>query len=552
VLSDRFRSATSQLPRPIALDGTHFLRGRQAASTALAVIGVLFLGVVLVLLLACANVGNLLLARAAARTSEIGVRLSLGAGRPRIVRQLLTEGFVLALLASAVGMAMAVWVPGLVLNRLAGQPAPFDVHPDLAVVAYAILLAGIACLTFALAPALHATRASIAASLKPTMPPRSGLRLRHMLLGIQVAVTVILLTSAGLLLRGVEQARAIDPGFRVDGLTIARIELPEAAYDIPRATAFLADLTDALRVAGVGSFAFTTTEPFSERSTWAGIRLPGEADARTRSIEFLSVSPDYFQTLGMPMAAGRAFVAADRGQPVAIVNEAAARGVWTGLDAVGQSLVIGDNQSFQVIGVVKDTHMDSLDGVEPLLFLPLVRAHADDFPRLLFESTEPAAADRVAGVIAQMDRRARIEVIPLATRLNDQLAELALAPLAASALGFFGLGLATIGMFGVFGYVVRQRTREIGIRIALGAPSGAIIRLVMAGTARPVLAGLVVGLVGALGASHVLRTELYGVSPLDPLTYGGVAFLLATAAIGATYIPARRAAGLNPTQALRE
>jgi ABC-type antimicrobial peptide transport system permease subunit len=151
-----------------------------------------------------------------------------------------------------------------------------------------------------------------------------------------------------------------------------------------------------------------------------------------------------------------------------------------------------------------------------------------------------------------MDRRARVEIQPLTARLNDQLAELALAPLAASVLGLFGLGLATVGMFGVFGYVVRQRTREIGIRIALGARSSEIIRLVLTGSSRPVIVGLVVGILGALGASQVLRSELYGVSPLDPLTYGGVALLLSTAAMAASYLPARRAARLNPTQALRE
>ena len=430
----------------------------------------------LVLLLACANVGNLVLARAAARTGEIGVRLSLGAGRSRIVRQLLTEGFVLALLASAVGIVVAIWVPDLVVNRLAGQPTPFNIDPDLGVVVYAIVLAGIACLTFALAPALHATRSSALASLKQTTP-RSGVRLRSMLLGIQVAVTVVLLTSAGLLLRGVVQARAIDPGFRVDGLAIAKIELPEGAYDVARLTAFLTELTSGLRDAGLKQFGFTTTEPFGERSTFAGIRRPGEGKERTQGIEFVAVSPDYFPTIRIPMAAGRAFEVADEGQNVAIVNESAARRMWSGQTAVGQSVVIGERDTLQVIGVVKDSHIDSLDDIAPLLFVPLTRAHADDFPRLLFEVDQPAAAAAVTSLAAQMERRARVEIQPLAARLNDQLAELALAPLAASVLGLFGLGLATVGMFGVFGYVVRQRTREIGIRIALGAPSSEIIRL---------------------------------------------------------------------------
>ena len=551
VFSDRFRAGRTRQARTIALDGTQFLQGSPAASTALRVISVMFLGLVLVLLLACANVGNLVLARSAARTSEIGVRLSLGAGRARVVRQLLTEGFVLALLASAIGVAVAAWVPDLVVNRLSGQPAPFIIAPDRWVVVYAVALAAVACLTFALAPALHVTRAGVMASLKQTMPKRSGMRLRSVLLGTQVAVTVVLLTSAGLLLRGVEQARAIDAGFRVDGLAIATFELPEGAYDNDRARTLLIDLTSGLRDAGLGTFGFTTNEPFGENSSFAGIRLAGEGAQQTQSLEFLAVSPDYFRTLQVPMTAGREFTASDRGG-VAIVNEAAARRHWNGQNAVGQSLIIGKDTVLQVVGVVKDVHVESLDAVEPLLFLPLARPRGDDFPRLVFDATQPSAEAAVVSLVERMDRRARVEIEPIARRLNDQLAELALAPLAASVLGLFGLGLATVGMFGVFGYVVRQRTREIGIRIALGARSSEIVRLVLTGSSRPVAAGLAVGIAGALGASQLLRSELYGVSPLDPLTYGGVALLLAAAAMAASYLPARRAARLNPTEALRE
>jgi ABC-type lipoprotein release transport system permease subunit len=213
---------------------------------------------------------------------------------------------------------------------------------------------------------------------------------------------------------------------------------------------------------------------------------------------------------------------------------------------------VGADATFRVIGVVRDAQIEALGAVEPLLFFHLTRTQADDFARLVFDATQPSAAGAVSAIVARLDRRARVEIRPLEERLDEVLAELALAPLAASVLGFFGLGLASVGMFGVFGYVVRQRTREIGIRLALGAQAAEIVRLVVGGSSRPVIAGLVVGIVGAVGASQLLRSELYGVSPLDPLTYAGVGLLLAVAAVAASYLPARRAIRLDPTQALRE
>jgi predicted permease len=556
VLSDRFRQTTSQTPRPVALDGTQYLRGRQGASTALAVIGVLSLALVLVLMLACANVGNLVLARAAARAGEIGVRLSLGAGRRRIVRQLLTEGFVLALLASAVGVAVAVWIPDLVVNRLAGQPSPFDIDPDLSVVVYAIALAAMACLTFALAPALHATRAGVMASLKQPTPPRSGLRLRSVLLGIQVAATVVLLTSAGLLLRGVEQARALDLGFAVDRVNVATIELPQGAYDADRASTLYDDLRVGLRDAGIETSGFVMNGPFSESSSWTAVRPATAGPEATQSMEFNRVTPGYFEALGVPLAAGRAFADADTG-PVAIVNEAAARRLWNGQDAVGQSLIVGGGPgprdggvTLEIVGVITDARIDGLDGVEPLLFMPMRRAGAEELT-LLFQSRGASAAAGVASLVKRLEPRAEIEIARLSDRVDRALADLALAPLAASILGIFGLALATVGMFGVFAYMVRQRTREIGIRIALGARSNEVVRLVLAGSSRAVAIGSAVGILGAVGASQILRGSLYGLSPLDPVAYAGVAVLLGAAALAASYVPARRAARIDPVRALR-
>ncbi len=552
VLSDRFRSSVAQDPRPIVLEGTAFLRGRRAdAGTVLAVIGVLFLGIVIVLLLACANVGNLLLARAVARRGEIGVRLAIGASRRRIVRQLLTEGFVLALIASAVGVVLAWWLPGIALNRLAGHPAPFDTNPDGLVIAYAVFLAAVACVAFALAPALHATRGNVAGALKDAAPSPSTLPLRSMLLAAQVAMTIVLLASAGLLLRGVAAARTVDLGFAIDDVVVAAIELPQPAYDAARSETFMTDLAAGLRDAGVDSFAFVSTEPLSENSYMTGLRLTGEGVDQARSIEFRAVTPGYFDVLRIPVAAGRAFVDADAGRGVAIVNETLARRYWPGENPLGRSFVTGEERSLQIIGVVGDAHIDGLAAVEPMFFQPMTRLRSDRLPRLLFASTRPSTSAAVIAAIERLERRARVEVVPLSDRLESWLGELTLAPIAAALLGMFGLGLATVGMFGVFAFVVRQRTREIGIRMALGARPADVVRIVLAGNSRAVIAGLGVGIAGAVAASQVLRSSLYGLSPLDPVTYGTVTVVLAAAALAASYVPARRAARVNPMRALR-
>ena len=552
VLSARFRASVGQRDHSLVVGGTQFLGGRRASAEALAITGVLFTGLILVLLIACANVGNLLVARAAARAAEIGARLSLGADRRRVVRQLLTEGLVLAAAASALGLLLAWWLPPTVLRTVAGNAAPFDITPDLLVLGYAVALAAVSCLSFALAPALHATRADVLTALKGGMPDiRSRFPLRSVLLAVQVAVTVVLLMSAGLLLRGVAQARDMDLGLAIDEVAVASVALPEEAYDRVRAQAFLTELTDALRASGLETFAVASNEPLGDGSSRTGIRRPGQSEELTQTIEYLDVSPGYFRLLRVPIVAGRDFVEGDAGRPVAILNEAAARRYSPGENPVGRSLVRGGG-SIEIVGVARDAYTGDLDGIEPMFFQPLTGpVSAEFFPKILLPTADRSAASLVTSIVGRMDARARVEVTPLADRLDDQLRELSFAPFAASALGLFGLAIATVGLFGVFAYSVRQRTREIGIRMALGARPGDVARLVLARSSRAVLAGLGAGVLGAIAASQVLRSSLYGLSPLDPVAYGGVLLLLALAAMAASYIPVRRATRLDPTQALR-
>ena len=225
---------------------------------------------------------------------------------------------------------------------------------------------------------------------------------------------------------------------------------------------------------------------------------------------------------------------------------------WPGQNPVGRSFIGGGRESLEIVGLVKDAYNSRLNGIEPVFFRPLgTRVWSEQFPRLLFRATQPAAWTAVAARISSVEARAVVNVTPLQDRFEGLISQLDFAPMAASILGVLGLTLATIGMFGVFAYVVRQRTREIGIRMALGAHSGAITRLVLSGNSRAVTIGVAAGLAGAIGASQVLRSSLYGLSPLDPIAYGGVVLLLVAAATVASYLPARRAMRVDPTLALR-
>jgi predicted permease len=413
-------------------------------------------------------------------------------------------------------------------------------------------LAVLTCVACALAPALHVTRVDVASALKDGTPGlRSRFPLRTILLATQVAVTVVLLTSAGLLLRGVAQARELDLGFNVEDIGVATIELPAFAYDNARAAALLNDLRTAVRDAGLQSFAFVNPEPLANFHFQTGVRLEGQSEDLTRIIDFVSVTPGYFSVLGLSLIAGRDFQENEGGRPVAIVNETLARLYWPGQNPVGRTFVSG-RESFEIVGLVKDAYMSRLDAIEPLFFRPMgAQVRSDMFPPLMFRASQAAAWTSVAARISNVEPRARIDVAPLQDRFDNQLAALNFAPLAASILGMLGLTLATIGMFGVFAYVVRQRTKEIGIRMALGAPPIAIIRLVLSGNSRALTVGLAAGLVGALVASQVLRGSLYGLSPLDPIAYGGVIVLLGASAVAASYLPARRATRIDPVLALR-
>jgi predicted permease len=510
----------------------------------------MFLATTLVLLLACANVGNLLLARAAARHSEIAVRLALGGTRLRLIRQLLMESLTLAAVASAAGLAIAAAGPEWILPRLSEDFVVLQLSPDLHVCAYAVALAFVACVAFGLAPSLHGTRGNIAASIRNQTGRRaSPLALRSFLLASQVAISVVLLAAAGLLVRGLQHAQHRDPGFRLDGITVAGLDLPASAYSGDRLLSFVGQFQDALEHAGgLPRCAVASDAPMANSRSWTTMRRADQGKDSDRMVQIHDVTREYFEILGIPIVEGRNFAAADAGRKVLLLNQTAARRFWGAESPVGK-MAHSNSAVWEVVGVVKDAYTTSLAGIEPTMYWPL--APKRDIPQVLIGGTDPVALERIAAIARRLEPRARLSFAPLADNFRSQLDPAKYAAELAGALGVLALALASIGMSGVFAYAVRQRTREIGVRMALGAQPAQVVRLVLASSLRAVVWGLIVGLMGSLAAGRLLAQMMNGASAFDPLAYVAVFALLAAAAAAASFVPARRAAAVDPVTALR-
>ena len=556
LLRQDLEASADARPRGVIVTDTAFAShpSRSTATQPIITFALVSAALTLVWLIACANIGNLLLARAAARLREIGIRLSLGASRRRILRQLLTEGFVIALGAGALGIAVAYELPFVILRVLGDGTAafPFQVRPDGVVLVYAVLIAALSSIAFGLAPALHVTRTEVASALNLREgPPPARFALRGVLLAVQVAVSVILLVSAGLLVRGAQrQAGTFDPGFAVNDVTVVSFELPAGAYDDARKRAFFTEVAAALRQVPIDAFGFATWEPtFIRRGYQTFFHLPGQTAEQAKPISFVEVSAGYLGTLRIPIVAGRDFEAADAARSVIVINETMARQFWPNENPVGKTIVVGRAQLKEIVGVMRNAHTHSMYDIPPLFYQPWSGGRV--VPRLLLRSAGPISGGDLARMIGRIDPRVRIQTMPLAANLDERLREARIGPFFAGVLGAFALALSTIGMFGVFAFAVRQRTREIGIRMALGAQPATVVRLLLSGHSRAVVAGLGVGLLGAIAASVVMRSRLHGMSPFDPIAYLSVAAILTVAGLAASYVPARRATRVDPVVALR-
>ncbi len=549
-LLDQFRTGNGMEARRanVLLAGTAWMDSPRKKRQVIPMLAVLFLAVTLVLLLACANVGNLLVARAAARRHEIAVRLSLGGSRFRLVRQLMAESMILALAAAGVGLAIAFVAPTAAIRYLAGDLA-VHLAPDGNVLAYTIAIATFSCLAFGLAPALHGTRGGIAPALKTEAPGRARLPLRSVLLSVQVAISVILLANAGLLARSIQRTQAMNPGFDVAGVTVITIDLPASQYTGPRTKALTRDLLAQLSQPGdLPSRGLTLNPPLSNSNFSTSFRRSDQPASHALHIYFNEVSGGYFEALGIPVLAGRNFVPEDTARDVALINAAAAKRWWPGESPLGKTIVVNE-KAREIAGVVGDIYTNDLSSVEAIIYVPITGGMGA--PTVLVRDRGAAVVERISTIVKQLEPRAQTHSEPLAASFRRRMEPSIYSAEVAAFLGLLALAIASVGMFGVFAYVVGQRTREIGVRMALGAQASQIVRLVLGSSLRALICGLLAGAAGGAAGSMALAHALPGVEPWEPYAYAMVALLLSAAVALASAIPARRATQIDPVRALR-
>jgi putative ABC transport system permease protein len=527
-----------------------------------------------VLLIACGNVANLLLARAAAREGEMAVRAALGAGRGRLVRQLLTESVLLSVTGAALGLLLAVWgVDLLIALQPEGIPRLGSVRVDAVVTLFTMALAVLTGVLFGLVPAWHGTRDGMAGTLKEAgrgaPSSRRGARLRGGLVVVEMALAVTLLAGAGLLIRSFSRLAAVDPGFDVQQALTFELSLPAARYEDneARQIAFFDQLLPSLRaLPGVQAAGAVLTLPL----TGGGIVLSFTVDGRPPippaqqpTMQVRVASAEYFETVGIPVKRGRSFTERDRAgsAPVIVITESAMRQFFPNDDPIGKRITIGwgrgpgtPRAGGEIVGVVGDVKDVGLgEPGAPQVYLPYRQWPVGSMAVVLRTSVPP-------GTVTDMARQAVQAVdpeLPIANvRTLDQIVARSISQprFYTTLLGVFALvalALAATGIFGVLSYAVTQRTREIGIRMALGARQGAVVGLVVRDAMLLACAGIAVGVVSAAYLSRTLSTLLFEIPPGDPATFAGVASLLLVVALVASYAPARRATAVDPLSALR-
>jgi putative ABC transport system permease protein len=553
------QTKAASLAAPLMVERVRGVPNARSRNASVPIAAVLMAVVGVVLLIACVNVGNLLLARGAAREREISLRIALGARRARIVRQLLTESLMLAVGGGLLGLALGVWTSRLLEVLLPttafGEALRLDLTPDPRVMVSGALLALFTTLLFGLAPAWRASRADVLPALKGEAPGAARFGLRRVSLVAQVSLSLVLLLTAGLFLRVLLAFQAADPGFAVKNRIYITTLASAPEFTPETGRQFYRQTLDRLRaLPGVKNAALTNLLPLTPVNPDCVSETGHDPISATTS----TVSPGYLATMRIGLAGGRDFSAADRpdGQPVAIVNAALAKRLWPGQTPIGKRLMLGchDPSTLQVVGVARDARLVSLgEAPKPHVY----RAFAQDsggIQNIMVETASDAGAqlETVRKTVTASAAGARIYgVRPLSEWIDRSYWQVRWEVCLLGVFGGLALLLAAIGLYGVVAYHVILRTREIGIRMAVGAQPADVLRMVLRQGLGLTLLGVGIGLAASVGLARAMARLLFGVSPTDPPTYAVVALLWLAVAFAACYLPARRAARVDPTVALR-
>ncbi len=563
---ERFRNRAPGSHRAVLLPAAGGVDPRDRAEFFLPVAALLMIVVGLLLLTACSNVANLLLARGASRQKEMGVRLALGASRAQLFRQLLVENLPLALLAGMAGLLMAMWTFSALssFELPGGTRVLLDVNIDRRVLFYAIAVSIVTILIASLAPALEATRADVLPALKDDAGAGKSRRsrLRSFFVVAQVSLSSLLLVTGGLFLRSLQTAQNTDPGFDGAHVVLLPLNLRLGSYsDATGPEMFRQILTRAEALPGVQSASLVARPPLGLSKGLGTVSREGAeegSDFAEVQVGMNTVAPHYFETMGMPILRGRGFEGSDRAKSpqVLVINETLAQRFWPGEDAVGKKVRMGGpkGKPAEVIGVARNAKYNSIgERPQPYMFLPLAQDYQPEMTLVVRTGGDASAlATALQRIVRETD--ANLAVFPPITMkeyLRSALGPARMGALLLGLCGALGLGLAAVGVYGMLAYFVKQRTREIGIRVALGAGPRAVLRLVLREGLK--LAGIGIGLGTLIGLplAQLASRFLYGTSAADPVTFVGVGLLLVSVALLACYVPARRAARVDPMVALR-